>query len=126
MALITYVRPMFDTRHLSKADLTKYVDGYEGKALEFKNGEPTEVDDAVAEVLLKHDDFKDEFAEVKPEKGEDEDEAAEEESDKAAKKSSKKGKSKNEGEDVPAASGGTSSASSTSTGKGSSTAGSPA
>jgi divalent metal cation (Fe/Co/Zn/Cd) transporter len=132
MALIAYVG-MANFRELSKSDIGKYVDDYDGKKFRFERGVPEEVDDAVAEQLLEHEHFDGEFAaiDVKLKKNEDPEtsEEVQDEVEKATKKAAKKADKKSQtgaptsgqaAEDSPSAVDSTTSAP-TSTGKGSST-----
>lgn len=94
MTTIVYVQPNSDFRELSKADVEKYLDedSEAGSKLRFENGVPQEVDDSVAEVLLNHEHFDGEFAEItdEPETEADLAEAGNKAASKAAKKAAKK------------------------------------
>ncbi len=94
MALIAYIHPDANFRELSKADIGKYVEDYDGKKLRFERNVPQEVDDDVAEQLLNHDHFGDEFAEIDLPDDDSEDagesEEAQAQTAKASKKAAKK------------------------------------
>lgn len=93
MTTIAYTHTS-DFRELSKADVAKYLDedSEAAKKLRFERGVPQEVDDEVAEVLLNHEHFADEFTEIEDDDIEDDDEDVEDDEGaaKAAKKAAKK------------------------------------
>lgn len=136
MTTLVYVIPGMNFRELSKSDMKKYLgeDSEVAGKLRFEKDVPQEVDDSVAEVLLTHEHFAGEFAEVDVE--EDSPEADKQAAaDKAAKKAAKKASASTPGPNASSettgntgkgtSTGGTGSTAGTgSTGKGTSTAGS--